>query len=300
MPNEDLINVIPQSYEEAESLINNFREEAKNEKPWFSESTDAQSDQDPEQKEVQKPSEPVKKDVPFEFEIEGKKLTIEEAKKYAQEGYKVNELYQKVLQEKEAASKEFARLEANKAKYDHYAKIDEWAKQNPELYNRLALEHENMVNGGQFGEVPPYLTKFVSELNQIKERFAEIDSFKNQQMAKAQDTQLEQDIVKFKQEHPQFDWNDKGLEQKILMHATQNNLPNFRAAARDLLFDDLIKRTELKAKESVGKEIQKNTRLGEVQKRSDVQSSNQSKPKINSKMSYSQIANEIKRKYNLT
>lgn len=303
MPGDELMNMIPQSYEEAESLINKLQEDYKTEKSWFGdtkiegEPNDKNEQNEKPQLEKKPKQEAFKIPDESEFEIDGQKFKFnqDDLKKYVTQGYKATQEYQKILQEKDVLSKEMAKLEANKSKYEHHQKIDDWARQNPELYNRLALEYENMNNGGNFGDVPPYLAKFVSELNSIKEKFSEIEEFKTHQRATAQDSALNTSISQFKQEHPQFDWNDKTLEQKILLHAANNNIPSFRAAARDLLFDDLVKRTEIKAKDALGKEIQRNTRLGEVQKRSAGTVNQNSKPINVNKMSWDQIAQQVKK-----
>jgi hypothetical protein len=62
--------------------------------------------------------------------------------------------------------------------------------------------------------------------------------------------------------------DDKGLvlADRIISHASTNGINNFRAAARDFLFNDLVKRQELKAKEDKAKTIQTQTKSGVVKK----------------------------------
>lgn len=293
------LNNIPQSYKEAEALINQFKTDAAKERPWFGDQLEDEivepkaKQPQPKQQQVQQPS------GEFELEIDGKKVKFnsEDLKKYAQSGYRAEERYQQIIQEQEKIAKERAEFEGKRSQYDELRQLDNWARENPELFHRMRLEYENQRAGHDFGEVPPYLAKFVSELEQIKSRFSEIDNFQTQQRVSAQDKALDEDINAFKKEHPQFDWNSKELERRILLHAQDNKIPSFRAAARDLLFDELVKRNELKAKETIGKEIQKSTKLGEIQK-SSAYTTNQNSKSINpSKMNWHQLAEQIKKSH---
>lgn len=313
---EDLMNVMPTNYAEAENLINRFYNEAGQEKNWFSAEEEETVEQKPEVKPVKgfdmskvnpkllgktEPEGKAPVDQPqaqsnsaFEVEIDGQKISLnqDDLRKYVQSGYKAEQKYNEIIQEQQRVLKERAEFEKNIGKYEHMAKLDDWAKQNPELYHRLTLEYENMQNGGNFGEVPPYLGKFVAKLDQIESRFSEIDNFKKNQQVQAEDQALDAEIKSFKEQYPQFDWKDSTLEKQIIMHAQQNGIKSFRAAARDMLYDDLVKRTEIKAKEQIGKEIQKNHRLGEVQKRSESTSSQ--KPVNVSKLNWNQLGELVK------
>lgn len=278
-PNLDLSTYIPTNREEAEKVMNFYREEdSKNaQKAWSfeDEAEEAPAEQNESGGEPAVDREQAKNDE-FSFEIDGRsyKFNSQDLQKYVAEGLKATQKYEEIYSLQNKIAQEKAELERKVGESKHLLELDNWARENPELYHRMQLEYENQRNGGQFGEVPPYLAKFVADLNEVRAKLNEVDQIKQEHIRKQSDEALQKEIDTYKGKYSDFDWNSPDqsgltLEQRIINHALQNGIQTFRAAANDYLIDEVAKRKEFKAKEEVAKTIQKNNKLGLLEQKSE-------------------------------
>lgn len=301
--NAEMYSMIPNSKEEAEKLISFWQEDdrKKAQDAWSGWGDEEAPTDEAQAKGEAQPEQTQNTPNEFAFEIDGKtyKFNQEDLQKTVAEGLKATNKYQELIQQQQQFMQEKAEFEKRLGQYDHLRQLDNWAKENPELYNRLALEHEAMKSGAEFGQVPPYVAKLATDVNNLMDKIAEIDQLKEEQKIKNSNEQLEKEIATYKQNFADFDWNSKDqsglrLEQKIINHAISNNIGTFRAAANDYLMSDIVKRQPLKAKEEAAKIIQKNNKLG-IQPKSEKYIP--SEPVIKGKMTYEKAMERILKTY---
>jgi hypothetical protein len=225
------------------------------------------------------PEQATKPIIPQDFEDEiiwGQKpvkLPYQKIKTYAQLGYNYSN-NQRALNEKMAA---VAAKEAESAKLaEYYKEIDNAAKQDPDWWNHVVTSYKSRgqtVSPTTAGEnpvsqLPPELQAALSPILQNLQKNFDERVKKLEDVAKTVEQQalerkeasenahLEEQIGKFKSTYPDFEWdtldaNGLLLEDRIIVHAHKNGINNFQAAARDMLWEDALKRHSLKGKEEL-------------------------------------------------
>lgn len=226
--------------------------------------------------------ETIQKD-PFDFEDEiqwgkeKKKFHYNDIKRYAQMGYAFNENQRKLNNERQEWTKKektlSEQLQAAKA-LELYRDVDEYAKKNPKWWDHILQSYQA---GGQVPQEqsqeapPPWLEKLTAMEKRIAELSGDFSTIKDERervRKDAEDKTLDTEIEEYRKAHPYFDWkalNETGypaLEVKILEHAAANGIKKFSTAANDFLHDEFIKRTDMKAREEVGKTVQTKNKLG--------------------------------------
>lgn len=150
-----------------------------------------------------------------------------------------------------------------------YREVEEYIKQDPQWWEHVRSQYQQQQTQG--GPVNPVNHPVVKELLKTVEGLgSDLSQIKQEKVLAQQaqeDTQLDTAISGIKEAHPNLDWltideTGKSLEQRVIDYATQNNIGTFRAAFRDLMHDELVKKHEVKAKEEVAQNIKKATKLG--------------------------------------
>lgn len=205
----------------------------------------------------------------FKLNWKGKEIQKPKAEmiKLAQMGYDYN-------QKMAALNNDRASIEAEKAKWSEtekrlaeYKQVEEYIKKDPEWWKHVRENYQKrMTETGQV-TTDPIVKKLSEELEGVKGWVSTQQEREKQALLLQEDTALDAEIQEFKDQNPSFDWstldeNGHDLEKRIGRHALENKIASFRAAARDYLFDDMVKRQQVKAKEELGKDIQKQTKLG--------------------------------------
>lgn len=199
------------------------------------------------------------------------KVPLSKAKILAQQGLDYNEKMRDFNLERTQFTQEREAWNSQKSEFEklvnHYKQIDDYFKANPTAWDQIQQGY-NQLTGQQQSVIPQQVLK------PLEDKIATLESFINEQKKqreiesqKAGNAALNDQIASFRKQYSDFDWdsldeNNLSLEQRIINHAVQNNIGTFNAAARDMLFEDIVKRESLKAKESVGKEIQAKTKAG--------------------------------------
>jgi hypothetical protein len=207
-------------------------------------------------------------------------FTAEEMIPFAQKGwdyeekmreFNVNRM-QTIAQEKAKWEAEFnPKFKDLETKLSRYSDVDKYIQRDPqwwefvqgEYQKRLTEQGGNAHNSGH----NPVIESLKSELNQVKEYVTSKQEQERIQAEAEKDTKLDTSVADYKGQNSHFDWsttdnNGLDLEKRILKHAIDNNIGSFKAAANDYLFDEHMKRSQIKAKEETGKEIKKQTKLG--------------------------------------
>lgn len=153
-----------------------------------------------------------------------------------------------------------------------YSEMESYIKENPAWWDFLNQQWQSRQSNGQGNPGNPQnpATEDLLSHPVIKSVVSEMETLRQeraQQKELKEDEQLAQNISQYREKYAHFDWNsvdDKNLnlEQRILNHAIENGIKSFKAAANDYLHDEHLSRAQVAAKEQVGKEIQKTTKLG--------------------------------------
>jgi hypothetical protein len=151
-----------------------------------------------------------------------------------------------------------------------YGQIDEYVRQNPQFWDHVTQEWQRQQMGGQVDPNNPLfkeLQSLKSEIGQVKEFKQTLEQERLAIQRSQEDQALEQEIGSIREQYPDIDLaapdaNGASLEHRVIKHALDNNIKSFRAAFRDLLHDDLVKRAEDKAREAVSKDLQKRQKSG--------------------------------------
>lgn len=217
---------------------------------------------------------------PAEITFNGQKMSIPPDKQIPlmQQGLNYSEKMRVLNSDKQQFETAKAEV-ANEIK--HYKAIEDTIKSNPQWWQHVQAEYQKFSanNGTTFNGSPsdaamtPEHRAVLSKVSAFEQK---LDGYLNKQneeatqkLHQAQDAELNQQQLAVQKEYPEFDWvladaNGLTLVDRIVAHANKSEIFNFRAAARDFLYDDLIQRREFKAKEAVSKTIQSKTKAGVV------------------------------------
>lgn len=177
---------------------------------------------------------------------------------YAQKIAQFNQERQSILQQKEQYEKE----------YSPYKTIDQFAKENPEWWEHIQQSYEARKQGMPHGEEATRVPKeILDKLSKHEQFISQIEQEKERARIEKEDSALNQEISSIREQYKDLDWNTPdesglSLEKRVIKHAVDNKIANFRAAFRDYNHDNLLKLTESRAKETLTKENQKRTKLG--------------------------------------
>lgn len=213
---------------------------------------------------------------------EGKEIPLDEHKykMYAQKGYNYEGKMHQLRVDRNIYSKEREEFETQKASHEtqteELRRIDEYARQNPQWLEHVKQSWlQAQQQSGQYGQNSyqtqnPYtqqISRLETAVNQLlSERQAQQKDTEMRAVAE-KDAKLESSIAEYKDSFPDFDWekaDETGLklDQRVMQHAIDNGIKSFKAAARDFLWDEHMSRAQINTKEKVGKEIQKQQKLG--------------------------------------
>lgn len=160
----------------------------------------------------------------------------------------------------------------------YYGEIDRVAKANPEWWNHVIQSYKNFSGTPGTGsadpnspEMTPALRAALNRLDSLEQKLLKVDETEQVKQVQTEDAHLEQQIQNVAKEYADYDWltadaNGHVLADRIVIHAHKNGINNFRAAARDFLYDDMMSRNAMKAKEKLKETIQTQTKKGGVVK----------------------------------
>lgn len=215
--------------------------------------------------ESQAPAAPVDE---WDLTVGGKPLKAkrEQVIQWAQMGYdapnKIRALTKEIDSWKQKES-HFKTLESK------YGEIDKFVQEKPDFWDTVVQQYQNRNQSLQdptnpLASVVQQLQTQVQGLVQYKDQ---IEQQRSQALAQQEDQVYQQQFEEFRTAYPDIDFitpdgEGKSLEYKVLEHAQKEGIRNFKTAFRDFHHDELMKREHSRAKESVVKEKQKNTKLG--------------------------------------
>ena len=179
-------------------------------------------------------------------------------------------------QKMEALKQQTAELEQRQAdadaRYQKYAHLDDYARENPEWHEHWTNAYDQRGVSDQMteGQQPQVdLSPIKSEIDSLRNDFAGVKDFVNKQQQSQEDGKYWDEVKAVQSEFPDVDLNQsdetgKTLEFKILEHAKSNDIPSFRVAFRDFYHDNLKTRMLEQAKQDLIKADKENRKKGIV------------------------------------
>lgn len=150
-----------------------------------------------------------------------------------------------------------------------YKPLEEYYSKNPDRWAYINEQYEALQNG--LDPADPVSQKLQSilesKLKPYDQFIQQLQARELQHQQQTEDQALDTEIQSIRDNYKDLDWGSvdaegKNLEYRVLEHANKIGTTSFRAAFRDFYHDQLVKLSEEKAKESVVKERQKQTKLG--------------------------------------
>lgn len=190
----------------------------------------------------------------YEFTHNGRpiKAALSKILKWAAQGYDYPQKMAEFTKQRESIT----------ALQEQYEPMDKWARENPDKWERV----QTLIKAEQEGTVdlPPEIVQKLQKYDQFIENLEKKEAETRQQ---AEDQQLEQEITSIREKYKDLDWisadeSGKTREQRVLMHAAENNFPTFKAAFLDLFHDDLLSVAQTKAKEELAANKERNAKQG--------------------------------------
>ncbi len=208
----------------------------------------------------------------LKFTVKGKEIQAPmndpRITQWLQQGYDYSEISSALKKEQQQFQTQKTQIEELQKQY---GPIDEWVKQNPQVWQKFLQTYEQNKQG-LTGEIDPNnplaqtVQALQQELNQLKEPVQQVISERTREMNEAQEKALDAEIESVGKQFgldlrtPEADGRSK--EFKVYEHAAKIGTKSFKAAFLSLYHEDIIKSERAKALEGVTKERQKQTKLG--------------------------------------
>lgn len=255
---------IPQSAEEAESLINQWQS---------AENTEQPSVQPPQNAAEEVTVTPKLEKYTIkrggkEIELE---LTPEKRLSLLQQGHDYSEKMREFRLQREQFEKERQAIEARKTDLERlkqYQDVEQYIKKDPSWWEHVRSQYaQRLQEQSGNASLPPAI---MEKIEGVSEFVSQLKEERTQEARAKEDGELDSVISDYKAKHPDLDWSAKDeqgrdLERQIIDHAIELGISKpkgFLAAANDYLFDKHVERAKLSAKGEVGKQLQKQTKLG--------------------------------------
>jgi hypothetical protein len=204
----------------------------------------------------------------FEFNWNGRqiKAPLDKITKFASQGYD----YSQKMAEFKRQQQEF---ETQRQALNPFQEVDAYARANPDWWNHVRSSYESRAQqqAAQSQPAEGDLTQFIdplkSDLNEIKEWKNSVEQERIAYQRNQEDQQLEGEIKSIRESYKDLDFDrvdEEGLtlETKVLKHAVDNGIKNFKTAFRDYMADELVKRAEARGRELAVKERQEHAKRG--------------------------------------
>lgn len=212
----------------------------------------------------------------FAFTVGGKEVKVDLAKdrekliRWAQQGYeapnKMGELNKQLQgwQAKEAAWKaQEAQIKEWKEKYES---VDNYFKENPQLWNTVQSEFQKAQTQGQQA-IDPRFDTLKQEIDSLKQVASTYQERVQQQQAQQEDAKYMESFANVQKQYPKIDFatpdeSGKSLEYKVLEFAQQEGIKEFTTAFKAYHHDELVKMAQEEAKTKVISDKNSKTKLG--------------------------------------
>lgn len=196
------------------------------------------------------------------------KAPLEKVLQWAQLGYQYPQKAGELNKQQQEMQARQAELEKQRQEYEQkftpYKEVDEYAAKNPDWWAQVQAQYKQKLAGATSN---PEVEQLKAELADLKKFRDDYNNEKQNKQIQEQDSKLSQEVESIRKQYSNIDFETPdadglNLEMKILKHAQEENLPNFRVAFRDYYHEYLTGKAKEEGKELVTKEVQKRTKLG--------------------------------------
>lgn len=205
----------------------------------------------------------------YKFNYKGKEVAVDpndpRFMQWLQQGYD----YQNLVGQIRSQTEQFeAQRKAVEEKIGKYSQVDEWARSNPDQWQRVLALYDKAQQGQLTENQNTELLALEQRLTkQFENQLKPILDERQQRVYAEQDKALDSEIESVRKAYPDLDLEiaeEDGRTPmfKVLEFANQNGIKNFETAFKALYHDKLLQRAETKALEKITKERQKATKLG--------------------------------------
>lgn len=199
----------------------------------------------------------------YELMIGGRKVQAskDNVLKWAQERYDLQTKLDEIKKQQTQFDLDRKSVEELKTRFTPYEEVDSFIKENPQWWSMVEQQYkkakEDAENTGFNNEL---LKPVMSELETLKRFREEIQTERENLKVLNEDRALNQEISDVRKQYPNLNWDEvdstgKTLEQQIIDHAMQRQIPSFSTAFKDKFFEQLTSMKSAQAKEQAAKEI---------------------------------------------
>jgi hypothetical protein len=169
----------------------------------------------------------------------------------AQQGYSYSQKMQELKSREE-------QLNAQRAQYDEYQKLDEAFAKNPQFREQILNWYQQSLTPGtpardaanaseNQSSIPPELLKEIQGLTEWKKQF---EQFQEQQKQTQADAEIMGEVNDLKQKYARDDWdsissNGNSLVKEVMKHAYELGGVSLETAYRDLMWDTHTKNAQV-------------------------------------------------------
>lgn len=201
----------------------------------------------------------------FEYQASGKTVSedLDTILKRASQGYNYA---QHVAEHKTNVDAFTQEKEQHLAKFGTWKQYDEYAIQNPEWANYVKSQWESRESFGQTPVVEGHQDQSIHpEVKSFMDEYRQNQSLQREQ---AEDSALNDQIKSVQEQFPEFDLSfsnpetGKTAEMQVIEHAKAHGINSFKAAFKDLMFDEIVNKRVTASKEAAAKELAERTKQG--------------------------------------
>lgn len=208
----------------------------------------------------------------WEFTVGGKQVKAprDQVIQWAQQGYTAPGQIAKYTRELETLKKQYSEAESKYKDWDtKYGPVDQYVRQNPQFWDHVmqSYEQRNSLLSDQSNPMAQMVRDLQTQVQDLVQYKSQLEEQQTKQRMSQEDQAYLGQLTEMKKAYADIDFDTpdaegKSLEYKVLEYAQQEGIKNFKTAFKDFYHDELLKRAESKAKESLIKDKQKNTKLG--------------------------------------
>lgn len=264
MPEFDVTDdsAVPGTAEDAEALISHWEQPAREDEP---------------EPETAAPEPETPSGHTLKYKGKDETYPLEKIIQFAQQGRDYSEKMRELkLMREEIDQTRQKYPEDLVTRISRYGEIENYIKQNPAWWDHLNQQwqaRESFQGQGNTGAPlthDPVIQNLLQTVEGLQQKATVAEQREQALKLSQEDESLDSEISGYREKYSHFDWktvdeNGFDLERRILDHAVKMGLTKpeqFRVAANDYLHDEHLKRAQLSAKETVGKQIQKTNKLG--------------------------------------
>lgn len=208
----------------------------------------------------------------FDFPVENKTIKVKRDQlfQWAQQGRTAPGKMSQLSREVETWKKKYSEFEPKyKAYEEQYKPIDEYVKQNPTFWDHVldSWKNKSQALTDQANPLAGVVTDLQQKVQDLIQYKNQVEDRQQKYQAQQEDQAYLQTMEEIKKTYSDIDFDTpneegKSLEYQVLEFAQQRGIRDFDIAFKAFKHDDLLKRAETRAKESLLKDKQKNTKLG--------------------------------------